>query len=57
MCCPRCQGLLVLEQGWFGFDQEHQFTEYRCLNCGNILDDTIVRNRKESLYAQRVFGG
>jgi len=49
MQCPRCDGLMVLEQGWVSYMQEIPFLEQRCLNCGNILDTTIVRNRRESL--------
>ncbi|MFO0773378.1 MAG: hypothetical protein U0172_01765 [Nitrospiraceae bacterium] len=35
--CERCQGLLVAD-GYMGWAQ-------RCIQCGNVVDETIRRNR------------
>ena len=47
MKCTRCQGLMVLDKI---YDPDGQFLHidvWRCLNCGETLDPTIVQARKE----------
>jgi len=42
VACRRCGGLLA----WLDYrDQEVRFVGARCLNCGDVLDATILRNR------------
>jgi|CXWL01.1.fsa_nt_gi hypothetical protein len=46
MQCPRCHGLMVVEQ----YDDQlstsgEAFTGARCLMCGNIMDAVIARHR------------
>lgn len=43
MACQRCFGLCVDE---YLLDNGHRHIAWRCVNCGNIVDPTIVRNRK-----------
>jgi hypothetical protein len=48
MNCSRCHGLMVKDhfmdfEGTFG----HMWTTgYRCMNCGNVHDPVLERNRK-----------
>lgn len=42
--CPRCAGLLFAET----FDGRDDYW-WRCLMCGNILDQTILDNRSKTL--------
>ncbi|UCE62829.1 MAG: hypothetical protein JSU59_08055 [Nitrospirota bacterium] len=47
MKCTRCQGLMVLDKI---YDPDGQFLHidvWRCLNCGETLDPTILQARKE----------
>ena len=50
MTCERCEGLMVSEricelQGTSG---DLCVDGYRCLLCGNVVDTTIVENRRRS---------
>ena len=51
MPCPRCAGLMVLDQfaDFLHDGGYHSFTGWRCLCCGNVLDSVIIRNRQASL--------
>ena len=45
MTCPRCDGLMVQEKfedldGLWSSD--HEFSGWRCLNCGAIVDSVIA---------------
>lgn len=51
MECPRCQGLMMLEQ--FS-DFFLIFYAWKCINCGSIIDRTITRNRRLSLIEHEV---
>lgn len=42
--CPRCQGLLVNDL-FFDWECNGIFVTWRCVVCGNILDDVIADNR------------
>lgn len=47
MKCTRCQGLMVLDKI---YDPDGQFLHidvWRCLNCGETLDPTILKARKD----------
>ena len=47
MKCRRCQGLMVLDKI---YDPDGQFLHidiWRCLNCGETVDPTILQARKE----------
>jgi hypothetical protein len=46
MDCPKCQGLMVQERVTDGLTY---LSEWRCLNCGFILDPVIVQHRTQSL--------
>jgi ribosomal protein S27AE len=47
MTCQRCGGLMLAEQ----YDDQHaytvqaEFTGWRCVNCGTVLDPVIRANR------------
>ncbi len=43
MVCPKCRGLMVDERMT---DYSMVFHGWRCVNCGMILDSTILENRK-----------
>lgn len=45
MRCDRCQGLLVLDHCFDLFDYEISMKAWRCISCGDIVDDVILRNR------------
>ena len=49
MTCLRCEGLMVREQfedlGALG-SSDHEFTGWRCLNCGAIVDPVIAAHRR-----------
>lgn len=38
MNCSRCSGLLVIEQ-------DFEFPVWRCVQCGEMIDPVILRNR------------
>lgn len=42
MKCPRCNGAMVYERFQ---DMLDLFYAWRCLNCGEIVDPVVVRNR------------
>ena len=42
MKCPRCHGIMVFEK--FYGTQEH-FFGWRCIYCGEVLDQVILENR------------
>ncbi len=47
MQCARCGGLMAYEQFWdlYGDDAVWNFSGFRCVHCGDIVDPIIVRNR------------
>ena len=45
MECMKCQGLMVEERA---NDELTRLNEWRCLNCGSILDPLIVQHRNQS---------
>lgn len=48
MTCERCEGLMVSEQmcDLRGTNRELCANGYRCLLCGDVVDATILENRK-----------
>ncbi len=42
MRCHRCHGCLAYQDCW---DHECVFLACACLNCGDVIDATILRNR------------
>ena len=40
--CPRCNGAMVYERFQ---DMLEMFYAWRCLNCGEIVDPVVARNR------------
>lgn len=42
MRCPRCNGAMVYERFQ---DMLDMFYAWRCLNCGEIMDPVVARNR------------
>jgi len=53
MTCERCHGLMVSEQiyDFQGMNSDLCVDGYRCLLCGNLVDATILENRRRSTEA------
>lgn len=53
MTCDRCNGLMVNERIYDcqGMSSDLCVDGYRCLLCGNIVDATILENRRRSIDA------
>lgn len=51
MTCDRCNGLMVSERiyDFQGMSSDLCVDGYRCLLCGNIVDATILENRRRSI--------
>lgn len=47
MKCPRCQGFLIPDQVWSSTDHIGMLPILRCLNCGETIEDEIIRNRQK----------
>jgi uncharacterized Zn finger protein len=45
MKCPKCEGLMFLERL---SDFFLTFYAWKCVNCGAIMDRTILNNRRKS---------
>jgi len=50
MRCPRCQGQMNYE--WFP-SHEGNFWGWRCLFCGEIIDPTVLENRRRSKSSEK----
>lgn len=46
MKCPKCEGLMYLERLSDFFIVFHA---WKCINCGTLMDKTILDNQKKSL--------
>ena len=46
MKCQRCEGLLVRDSIYNIEDQFHHLEVFRCLNCGETVDATILNAPK-----------
>jgi len=48
MMCLRCDGLMVCElfQDFEGLSSDYEFTGWRCINCGAIVDPVIAAHRR-----------
>ncbi len=44
MKCPRCNGLMIYERYQ---DMLEVFYAWRCVICGEVVDDVVIRNRTE----------
>jgi len=44
MRCPRCSGVMVIQKF---FDMYYNFEGWRCVNCGSIIDNIILENRRK----------
>lgn len=46
--CSRCTGLMVVEQGFYSMlgSSEADVLLRRCVQCGDIVDPVILRNRR-----------
>jgi phage FluMu protein Com len=42
VACPRCGGIMIFEK-FYG--NSENFFGWRCVHCGEILDQVIVENR------------
>ncbi len=42
MKCDRCSGTMIQEEF---FDTDGSFRSWRCLICGEVVDQTIIENR------------
>lgn len=53
MTCERCHGLMVSERicDLQGMSSDLCANGYRCLHCGNLVDATILENRRRSSEA------
>jgi len=53
MTCERCNGLMVSERicDLQGMNSDLCANGYRCLLCGNLVDATILDNRRRSIDA------
>ena len=53
MTCDRCNGLMVSERiyDFQGMSSDLCVNGYRCLLCGNLVDATILENRRRSIDA------
>jgi hypothetical protein len=48
MTCLRCEGLMVCEkfEDFEGLSSDYEFTGWRCLSCGAIIDPVIAAHRR-----------
>jgi uncharacterized OB-fold protein len=51
MTCHRCGGLMLAERydDLYDYTEQAEFTGWRCVNCGTVLDPVIRANRHQSL--------
>jgi len=50
MNCQRCNGLCV-EDWVLAYDAEERSTTcWKCMNCGQVTDQTILANRREQRW-------
>jgi hypothetical protein len=45
MRCRRCRGLMVKDRLYDLYDTQWQLNAWRCVACGDLLDQVILRNR------------
>lgn len=44
MRCKRCGGMMVYEK-FYDYDDRDCFWGWRCINCGEVIDEVIIENR------------
>lgn len=42
MKCPKCNGFMYIERF---FDYSLAFYSWKCINCGSIIDQTVLTNK------------
>jgi hypothetical protein len=47
MTCERCQGLMVRTQHYGLSILKRILWIWKCVNCGNVLDHTVIMNREQ----------
>ena len=58
MTCQRCEGLMVEDQFFDFLDSSIQNNQaWRCVNCGEVTDMIIVRNRSVQPRTSDVWSG
>ena len=56
MNCQRCSGYMILESHYIPDEIEMTVYGWRCLNCGEVIDQTILHNRQAtSMGSFRLF--
>ncbi len=53
MECPKCSGLMYMERLTDFFVI---FNVWKCINCGALMDKTIIENHQKSLDALEAVG-
>lgn len=48
MRCPKCEGLMFVERF---FDYFLTFHAWKCINCGAVMDQTILSNKSRQSVA------
>ena len=46
MKCSRCDGLMIYER--FPSEEVEDFSGWRCISCGEIVDEVILKNRAKT---------
>lgn len=44
MRCKRCGGMMVYEK-FYDYNENDCFWGWRCVNCGEVIDEVIIENR------------
>lgn len=57
MSCRRCQGTLVSDTAVVRVNGREAFEMFRCIQCGNVEDSVILRNRGVVLSDEEVRKG
>jgi RNase P subunit RPR2 len=54
MKCSRCAGLMVEDYSMELdlLEDDHEVLAWRCLNCGNIIEPVMLRNRAGSMITE-----
>ncbi len=54
MSCPRCNGLMIYERYQ---DMLEVFYAWRCVICGEVVDDTVLKNREDNKESNKKAAG
>jgi len=47
--CKRCGGMMVYEK-FYDYDEGDCFWGWRCINCGEVIDEVIIENRSNMKF-------